>query len=84
MLTELYIEALLVDEELADLVWETWDAGEINDLTAWLAWRMVYSLGTQLYGVSEEYVGRWLVTRGGPVPGAAACRCHRAEREGTR
>ena len=27
MLTELYIEALLVDEELADLVWEAWDAG---------------------------------------------------------
>jgi len=26
MLTELYIEALLVDEELADLVWEAWDA----------------------------------------------------------
>jgi len=27
MLTEAYIEALLVDEELADLVWEAWDAG---------------------------------------------------------
>ncbi len=24
MLTEAYIEALLVDEELADLVWEAW------------------------------------------------------------
>ena len=29
MLTELYIEVLLVDEELADLVWEAWDAGLI-------------------------------------------------------
>ena len=29
MLTEIYIEALLVDEELAYLVWEYWDAGEI-------------------------------------------------------
>jgi len=28
MLTEIYIEALLVDEELADQVW---DAGEIDD-----------------------------------------------------
>ncbi len=28
MLTEIYIEALLVDEELADQVWE---AGEIDD-----------------------------------------------------
>ena len=26
MLTEIYIEALLVDEELADQVWEAWDA----------------------------------------------------------
>ena len=30
MLTELYIEALLVDEELADLVWELWDRGVID------------------------------------------------------
>ncbi len=29
MLTEIYIEALLVDEELADQVWWAWDAGEI-------------------------------------------------------
>ncbi len=27
MLTELYVQALLVDEELADLVWEAWDDG---------------------------------------------------------
>ena len=27
MLTEIYIEALLVDEELADQVWEAWYAG---------------------------------------------------------
>jgi hypothetical protein len=25
MLTEIYIEALLVDEELADQVWEAWN-----------------------------------------------------------
>ena len=29
MLTEIYIEALLVDEELADQAWEARDAGEI-------------------------------------------------------
>ncbi len=34
MLTEIYIEALLVDEELADLVWEAWDKGEIDDQVA--------------------------------------------------
>ena len=31
MLTEAYIGALLVDEELADLVWESWDVGLIGD-----------------------------------------------------
>jgi len=31
MLTEVYIEALLVDEVLADEVWEAWDAGVIDD-----------------------------------------------------
>lgn len=31
MLTRLYIEALLVDKELADQVWEAWDKGEIDD-----------------------------------------------------
>ncbi len=35
MLTEIFIEALLVNEELADQVW---GAGEIDDLGAWLAW----------------------------------------------
>ncbi len=36
MLTEIYIAALLVDEELADLVWEAWDVGLISDeLAAW-------------------------------------------------
>ncbi len=38
MLTEVYIEALLVDEELADQVWEAWNAGEIDDSTAATAW----------------------------------------------
>jgi len=36
MPTEIYIEALLADDELADLVWEAWDNGEIDDLVAWL------------------------------------------------
>ena len=31
MLTKIYIEALLVDEDLADQVWEAWDAGVITD-----------------------------------------------------
>ncbi len=39
MLTEIYIEAL--DEELADHVWDAWDAGEIDDQVTWLAWRLI-------------------------------------------
>ncbi len=31
MLTEAYIEALLVNEEAADQAWEAWDKGEIDD-----------------------------------------------------
>jgi len=41
MLTELYIEALLVDEELADQVWSIWDQGEIDDCLAWIAWQLI-------------------------------------------
>ncbi len=41
MLTEIYIEALLVDEELADQVWEAWDAGEIDNAVAAQAWWLI-------------------------------------------
>ncbi len=48
MLTEIYVEVLLVDEELADQVWEAWDAREIDDLTACVAW----------WSVAAEYLQR--------------------------
>lgn len=38
MLAEFYIEALLADEELADQVWELWNAGLIPDNLAEVAW----------------------------------------------
>jgi len=41
MLTDSYTEALLVDEELADQVWDAWDAGEIDDVKAILTWFVV-------------------------------------------
>ncbi len=41
MLTKIYIEALLVDEGLADQVWEAWDVGEIDDLGACISWLRV-------------------------------------------
>ena len=34
MLAEIYVEALLANEALADQVWEAWDAGEIDDQIA--------------------------------------------------
>jgi len=43
MLTEIYIEAVLVDEELADQVWKAWDKGEVDDRTAWVAWSRIVS-----------------------------------------
>ncbi len=44
MLTEIYIDALLVDEELADQVWEAWDAGDYDDETVRIAWMLIASL----------------------------------------
>ena len=44
MLTELYIEALLVDEELADQVWELWNACFITDEIAAWAWWLIPNL----------------------------------------
>jgi len=41
MITDIYIEALLVDEELADQVWEAWDKEEIDDQVAWLGWWLI-------------------------------------------
>ena len=38
MLTEIYIEALLVDASLADHVWEAWDEGLMNDAGTCIAW----------------------------------------------
>ena len=41
MLTELYIEALLVDKDLADQVWELLDRGVIDDELAAIAWMLL-------------------------------------------
>ncbi len=44
MLTEIYIEALLVDEELADQVWEAWIAEKLTDDAACIAWMLIAGL----------------------------------------
>jgi len=46
MLTEIYIEALLIDEQLADQVWEAWDKGEIDYLTAFIMWSLVATISS--------------------------------------
>ena len=39
--TEIHTKVMLVDEEAADLVWEAWDSGVIDDeLAAW-AWLVI-------------------------------------------
>ncbi len=44
MLTEIYIKAVLVAEELADQVWEAWDKGVADDETACIAWMLIVML----------------------------------------
>jgi len=41
MLTEIYISALLIDEDLADQVWEAWDSNLASDECAFLAWMLI-------------------------------------------
>jgi len=48
MLTEAYIDALLVDEDLADMVWEALDSGEIDSQRAHTAWLLI-ALGQDDY-----------------------------------
>ena len=48
MLTELYIEALLIDEDLADQVWEAWDRGLVSDDLAAIAWCILAESAIQM------------------------------------
>jgi len=41
MLTEIYIEALLAYEDLADQVWELWNAGAIDEELAKITWLLL-------------------------------------------
>ena len=44
MLTKIYIEALLVDENLADQVWELWNARVIGDQLVVFAWMCIATI----------------------------------------
>jgi len=54
MLTEVYVEALLVDEELADMVWEAWHAGLIPDDEAAWAWWSIFNRSIATAGESRS------------------------------
>ena len=41
MVDSLYVEALLADEDLADQVWELWNAGLIGAELAEIAWWII-------------------------------------------
>ena len=41
MLTRIYVEALLVDADLADQVWELWYARLVSDDLAAVAWWLI-------------------------------------------
>ena len=45
ILTEIDKKALLVNEDLADLVWEVWDGREIDDEIACTAWMIIAGTG---------------------------------------
>ncbi len=56
MLTEIYIEAVLVDEELADLMCEAWDARHISgEMAAWV-WRMIQAEPQSRCGLGNRKV----------------------------
>ena len=59
-LAEIYIEALLVDEELADQVWEVWDAGKIDNLTAYLVWGQIVNRKAKGIRTKEGIPGKSL------------------------
>ena len=55
MHSEVYIEALLVDEDLADQVWELWDAEVTTDDLAATAW-VILALGGAVAQLGERRV----------------------------
>ena len=53
MLAEIYVDALLVDEELADQVWEAWDKGDIDDALAFTGWMIIAGMKVRRSGVES-------------------------------
>ena len=47
MLTDIYIEALPVDEHLADQVWGGWSRRSVDDLTLFWLWMRIADLSVE-------------------------------------
>jgi hypothetical protein len=54
MLIEIYIADLLYHEELADQVWEAWNAGETDDEAACIAWTLIAGSSYDQHGDNRE------------------------------
>ena len=63
MLTRRYIEALLVDEDLADDVWKLWDAQFISDQTGAISWWLIAAGDDRYTPESSHSHGRLLNDR---------------------
>jgi len=50
----LKIEALLVDEDLADQVWEVWNTGEVDNEAACIAWALIAGSSNDQHGDNRE------------------------------
>ena len=46
MLTRLYLDAVMADPDIAFRVWLLWNAGEIDDELAAIAWRLLAEHGS--------------------------------------
>lgn len=55
MFERLYVEALLLDEVLHDVVWDPWHNGEVDDFTAAWCSYLLYLCG-QSHSLDEDWI----------------------------
>jgi hypothetical protein len=59
MMCRAYIEALLADEAQADRIWEAWQAGDVDEGVAYIAWTLIVGVGCQRReSKSRKFVGQ--------------------------
>jgi len=85
---DLYVEALLADPDLADQVWEFWNAGVITDGLAAMAWCILADTERQLgnYRRGEnlmEWIAIYVLTMSYCIAPEGKTVCERQDREYT-